>query len=127
MRFLFVVVLASVLFACSKSKEVAGKESLAGSWLLSSYYESTGAAGEWKPANSLPNRRLELRADGTMAGDLIILNRFETYTTRQDSLVFYGAARQDSLVMPYELESNILMLYPLCYEGCGLKFRRVLP
>jgi hypothetical protein len=97
---------------------------LKGKWKFKEYYMDPGnGSGKWQPAPQ-GQTYVEFETDGTLASDLPLFLNYRKYQHTDSTVTLLAPVGANQFIMHYKIEGSTLELNPLCFEGCGYRFKR---
>lgn len=142
MKKLILITISIILISCSSDEgKPSGETELLGKWkLIEQYLDPGDGSGDFQPINS--NRTIEFFSNGTVeingelcfmssevgdkeTGTYMITSSNEADTTYDGEIIPNTcSSRSAKVYFDLPLNGNLILWY-LCIEGCGQKFKKV--
>lgn len=123
---IFSVLMILTTLSCTHTvcdTDEGGPYNLQGKWKFKEFYVDPGnGSGKWQPAPS-GQTYIEFKTDGTISSDLPLFTN-SRYENPTDSSFQMRNGGTYAYTIYYTIEGNRLELNPLCFEGCGYRFKR---
>lgn len=117
----FIAAILCFAASCKKNAPVIN-DSIIGKWKLAAALSDPGdGSGKWIPTNPFNPIYLQFNADGTLTNTPTTINDWDHYHITSDTTIIFSWGAQ-SFNMKYEFTPNLLTIYPLCIEPCGIKY-----
>jgi hypothetical protein len=128
MRLLTIFSLLTIITTISCTRTVCDPENssytLQGKWKFKEYYMDPGnGSGKWQPAPQ-GQTYVEFKTDGTLASDLPLFSNYPKYQHTDSTITVLAPVGTNQFMIYYKIEGSTLELNPLCFEGCGFRFKR---
>ncbi|MGI9533051.1 hypothetical protein [Lutimonas sp.] len=118
-----------VLLSCT-SEEIPKDATIIGTWQLIEMYSDPGdGSGTFRPVNS--NKTIRFKTNNTFESNGIMCHlslasdAASKGTFSETALTIAPDACELDVNLTYKIESEYLIIYYFCIEGCGEKFKKI--
>jgi hypothetical protein len=119
-----IIIITSISCTRTTCDPLDGSYTLQGKWKFrESYMDPGDGSGTWKPAPQ-GQTYIEFRQDGTLATDLPLFSGYARYQHTDSTVTLLPPTGTNTFLMYYKIQGSTLELNPLCFEGCGYRFKR---